>query len=174
LASPGLVHNIYIFWGSCSIMEFCQVQKSTLRPSFNCVLYWQRYCTTLEHWESAKLCGIVSSGESAAIPFDIGRSNCLLLEYFVVNFQLLLSIIFDRCLWHTQPGLCLWIRLPRRPLLLYTIAESWLRCCCSIAFILHCRPRQAVVTYKLQLATENLKPVFLSFRTCNNYGRPIE
>jgi len=31
--SPGLVHYIYIFWGSCSIMECCHVQKFTFRPS---------------------------------------------------------------------------------------------------------------------------------------------
>ena len=31
--SPGMVHYIYIFEGSCPITEFCQVQKFTLRPS---------------------------------------------------------------------------------------------------------------------------------------------
>ena len=29
--SPGLVHYTYIFWGSCPLTEFCQVQNS--RPS---------------------------------------------------------------------------------------------------------------------------------------------
>ena len=32
--SPGLVHYIYIFGGSYPLMEFCQVQKIALRPSF--------------------------------------------------------------------------------------------------------------------------------------------
>jgi len=26
--SPGLVHYIYIFWGSCPLIEFCQLQNS--------------------------------------------------------------------------------------------------------------------------------------------------
>ena len=26
--SPGLVHYIYIFWGSCPVTEFCQMQNS--------------------------------------------------------------------------------------------------------------------------------------------------
>ena len=45
---------------------------------FCVLLYWQRYCTALEQWASAKLCGVVSSRVRAAIPFDIGRSsfNC--------------------------------------------------------------------------------------------------
>jgi len=59
--SPGLVHYLgalYIFGGSCPIMELCQVQNSLFVQS--CVnLYWQRgcqrYCTTLEQWASAKL-----------------------------------------------------------------------------------------------------------------------
>jgi len=41
------------------------------------LLYWQRYCTALEQWASAKLCGVVSSRDRAAIPFDSGQSNCL-------------------------------------------------------------------------------------------------
>ena len=45
--SPALVHNIYIFWGCCPLTKFCVL------------LYWQRYCTALEQWVSAKLCGVV-------------------------------------------------------------------------------------------------------------------
>jgi len=37
----------------------------------SCVLlYWHRYGTALEHWALAKLCGMVSSRDRAAIPFD--------------------------------------------------------------------------------------------------------
>jgi len=39
------------------LMEFCQVQHGFASKS--CVfLYWQRYCTALEQWASAKLCGV--------------------------------------------------------------------------------------------------------------------
>ena len=49
---------IYIFGGRCSVTEFCQVENS------HCVLpslvlsYWQRYCTAVEQWARAKLCGV--------------------------------------------------------------------------------------------------------------------
>jgi len=41
------------------------------------ILYWQRYCMALEQWASAKICGVVSLRDRAAIPLDIGPSNCL-------------------------------------------------------------------------------------------------
>jgi len=45
------------------------------------ILYWQRYYTALDQWASAKLCGVVvSSRDRAAISFDIGRSNCLVVS----------------------------------------------------------------------------------------------
>ena len=57
------------------------------------------HCPALEQWASA--CGVVSSRDTAAIPFDIGRSNCLVMAalcnrgplYFcpVVSFLLLSS-----------------------------------------------------------------------------------
>jgi len=53
--------------------------KFTLRQ--NHALYWQRYCTALEQWASARLCGVVSSRDRAAIPFDIGRSITVLFTY---------------------------------------------------------------------------------------------
>jgi len=52
--SHGLAHNINIFGGSCSLTEFCQVQKFTLRPSL-AFFYWQRYCTAFEQWATVKL-----------------------------------------------------------------------------------------------------------------------
>jgi len=40
--SPGLVHYIWSFGGSCPVTEFCQVQHSLASKS--CVLlFWQRY-----------------------------------------------------------------------------------------------------------------------------------
>jgi len=55
--SPGLVHYIYIFGGSCPVTEFCQVQHS-LSVQVLRSLFWQRYCTALQEWASAKLCGV--------------------------------------------------------------------------------------------------------------------
>jgi len=68
--SPGLVHYIYIFRGSCTLTEFCQVQNSL------CVQVLH-YCTALEKWALAKFCGVVSSRDRVATPFDTSRSNCL-------------------------------------------------------------------------------------------------
>ena len=54
--SPGLLHYIYIFGGSCPLMEFCKIHFT----SKSCVLlYWQHYCTALQQRTSAKLCGVV-------------------------------------------------------------------------------------------------------------------
>jgi len=60
--SPGLVQYIYIFGGSCPWWNFarCKIHFA----SKSCVLlYWQRYCTALEQWASAKLCGVVIASE---------------------------------------------------------------------------------------------------------------
>jgi len=62
--STGLVHYIYIFGGSCPLMEFgsCKIHFA----SKSCVLlYWHgsRYCTALEQRPSAKLCGVVQGME---------------------------------------------------------------------------------------------------------------
>jgi len=43
--SPGLLHYIYIFGGSCPLTEFCKIHFT----SKSCVLlYWQHYCTALQ------------------------------------------------------------------------------------------------------------------------------
>ena len=52
--SPELVHFIYIFGALAPLRNFatCKIHFA----SKSCVLlYWQRYCTTLEQWASAKL-----------------------------------------------------------------------------------------------------------------------
>jgi len=60
--SAGLVYYINIFVGSCPLTEFCQAQIHVASKS--CVLlFWQRYCTALEQWASAILCGMVQGME---------------------------------------------------------------------------------------------------------------
>jgi len=55
--SPGLVHYIYIFRGSCPWRKFARCKIHFVSKS--CILsYWQHYCTALEQWASAKLCFI--------------------------------------------------------------------------------------------------------------------
>jgi len=48
-----LVYYIYTCRGSCPV-DRCKDQFA----SKSCVLYWHRYCTALEQWASAKLCGV--------------------------------------------------------------------------------------------------------------------
>jgi len=63
--SPGLVHYLYIFWGSRPLTECCQVQTCKLHfASKTCfLLHWQHYCTVLEQWVSAKICGVLHEME---------------------------------------------------------------------------------------------------------------
>jgi len=52
--SPGLVYYVYIFGGSCPLMDFvlCKIHLT----SKSCVLlFWQRYCTARQQRASAKL-----------------------------------------------------------------------------------------------------------------------
>jgi len=46
--SPGLVHCMYIFGGSCPVTEFCQMQNNHFASKSCALLYWQRYCRSLE------------------------------------------------------------------------------------------------------------------------------
>jgi len=60
--SPGVVHYIYIFLGSCPVTEFCHGKIHF--ASNSCVLlYWQRFCTALQQWASAIVCGVVQGME---------------------------------------------------------------------------------------------------------------
>jgi len=61
--SPGLVHYIYIFRGSCPVTEFCHVQNSLCLQLLLSPIYCQHYCTALEQSASAKVCGIVQGME---------------------------------------------------------------------------------------------------------------
>jgi len=76
-------YTIYTVFGEgrLPLTEFCYVQNSLCVQVLRYPIYWQRYCMALE--ESAKLCGVVSSRDRAAIPFDIGQSNCLVLDVAV-------------------------------------------------------------------------------------------
>ena len=60
--SPGLLHHIYIFGGSCRWQNFARCKIHFMFKS--CVLvYWQRYRTALQHQTSAKFCGVVQGME---------------------------------------------------------------------------------------------------------------
>jgi len=70
-------------WRNSAKCKFHFASKSSVN------LYWQRYCTALEQWASAKLCSVVSSRVRAAIPFNIGRSNGLVFTYSPPSWILL-------------------------------------------------------------------------------------
>ena len=82
---PNLARCLAVCWANTLYIHFCGLllQRNYARckihfASKSCVLlYWQRYCTALEQWALAKLCGVVSLQGRAAIPFDIKRSNCI-------------------------------------------------------------------------------------------------
>ena len=64
----------YTFSGFLPVKEFCQVQYllcvQVLRSA---LVFWQRYCTALQQWASAKLCG----AEHSAPPI-FGRATITL------------------------------------------------------------------------------------------------
>jgi len=79
--SSGLQYTRYIhFRGLLSLTEFCDVQNSLWVKS--CVLlYWQGYCTALEHKRRQPNCGVQQRAPPiygrAAITFGIGpHSRC--------------------------------------------------------------------------------------------------
>jgi len=77
--SPGLVHYIYIFGGSCLLIGILSGCVQILRyPILAALLHGSRAVA------SAKLCGVVSSRDRAAIPFDIVRWNCM---SSIINFS---------------------------------------------------------------------------------------
>jgi len=90
--SPGLVHYIYIFSSSCHLTEFarCKIHFA----SKSCVLlYWQRYCTALEQWPSAKLCGVVKGMELRNFRrgrhlYSAGRPSRWASAHILVDFYL--------------------------------------------------------------------------------------
>ena len=58
--SPGLIHYIYIFGGSCLPDGILPFATCKIHFTKSCVLlYWQRYCMAFQQRASAKLCGVV-------------------------------------------------------------------------------------------------------------------
>jgi len=81
--SAGLVHYVYLFGGSCPLMEFCQLQNSLCVQS--CILiYWQHYCTALrqQHGTRNRRGRHLYSGW-AAITLGIGPHSSLFFILFV-------------------------------------------------------------------------------------------
>jgi len=100
-SSLGLVHYIYIL-GVCLLTEFCQVQIQFASKS--CVLlYWQLYCTTLQHQASAKRCAVVQGMELQNFRrgrhlYSAGRpSRCTSVHILVLKFA--------RCKFSLRPSL---------------------------------------------------------------------
>jgi len=61
--------TLYTFWGLLLPNGICQAQNSLcVQILWSCVLlYWQRYCTALEHWTSAKLSGVQQTTPSVSL-----------------------------------------------------------------------------------------------------------
>ena len=51
--SPGLLHYVYIFGGSCPLTEFRHVQNSLCIQVLRSLLHWQHYCTALQPCSNA-------------------------------------------------------------------------------------------------------------------------
>ena len=88
--SPGLVHYIFIFRGSCPWRKFprCKIHFT----STSCVLlYCQRNCTAVQQRASAKLCGVVQGMELRNFPrgchlYSAGRPSRWALAHILVLF----------------------------------------------------------------------------------------
>ena len=84
----GSWYTIYTFSGALAPIGILPGAKFTFASKSCVLLYWQRYCTALEQCALAKLCGVVSSRDRAAIPFDIGLLNCLVTSNFSRHMQI--------------------------------------------------------------------------------------
>ena len=56
--SPELLHYVYIFSGAFAPWRNFSRCKLHFASKFCILLYWQHYCTALDQWTSAKLCGV--------------------------------------------------------------------------------------------------------------------
>jgi len=81
--------TLYIhFWGLLPFNGILSGAKFTLCPSLACsymYMYIDRFTARHSSTGLQHNCGVVSSRDRAAIPFDIGRSNCL-VSYFTHRF----------------------------------------------------------------------------------------
>jgi len=85
-------------WGCCPLTEFCQVQNSLCVQILR--MYCQRYCTALEHWESAKLCGVHQRAPSifgrASITLDIGPHS--VFSIFICYHGCVITVMYRFCI----------------------------------------------------------------------------
>jgi len=51
-------YTVYTFWGLLPPQRNFARCKIYFASKCFVLLYWQRYCTALEHWASAKVCGV--------------------------------------------------------------------------------------------------------------------
>jgi len=81
--SPGLLHYIYIFGGLLPPNGILPGAKFTLCPSLAL-----SYIGSVTAWHSSSGhqpdCGMVSSGDRVAIPFDSGWWNCLVISIIII------------------------------------------------------------------------------------------
>jgi len=92
--SPGMIHYVYIIGFSCPSAT-CKIDFAS---KYCVLLYWQRYCTALDQWASAKLCGVVQGMElrnflrgrhlySAGRPSRWASAHILVNAYYAVHMR---------------------------------------------------------------------------------------
>jgi len=104
--SPGLVHYCIDSWRFLTHNGILRDAKFILHLRL-VLLYWQRYCTAVEQWASAKLCGVQQRAPPifvrAAITLGIGPHSSFVccFNFFVFRTsaakQKILSVA-SRCL----------------------------------------------------------------------------
>ena len=89
-------YTTYAFWGALAPNGISPSAKFTLRPTLAFSLYWQRYCTALDHWCQPSLRRCTSNGimelsqrvppifGRAAITLGIGPFSSLILFLFLL------------------------------------------------------------------------------------------
>ena len=78
--------------GFCPLTKYCQVQTSL----WVCIQVLPRYCTALDQWASAELCGMVRGMElrnflRGCHLYSAGRASCWLSAHILVFFFLAYS-----------------------------------------------------------------------------------
>jgi len=78
--SPGLVHYINIFGGSAR----CKIHFVS---KYYILLYWQRYCTALEQWVSAKLCSVQQGHHLCSAGWPLRWASAHILVLFLLAYS---------------------------------------------------------------------------------------
>ena len=114
-----MVDYLYIFGGCCLLPRngILPGAKFSLRPPSLALSYWQRYCTALEQWARAKLCGVEHRAPPifgrATITLGIGQHSSNVDFVSLLNLprvSQLWFLLMDQCmmdLWvveHVQPA----------------------------------------------------------------------